>query len=281
MSADRNLYPLNRRALPGTTAAKEEECGAAAPRRPRATAEASRLESVQPCRRTGYKSAGINLHPCGALHIHSWKCGFPRSPIDSCTPLLREAQAELTGEQQKSTHRSEDTTASDYEVRQYEPAKWVATSVKSMDYDSAVSTGFMKLFDYIQGKNEKGMKIEMTAPVTCHVEPGAGPFCESTITVSFYIPSDHQADPPKPSESDSFIENRPEMTVFVRSFGGYSSATKNQEELLTLAENLKRDGKVFDEKVYYTAGYDSPFKLLNRHNEVWLIKRNGNPSNQE
>ncbi|XP_077669244.1 heme-binding protein 2 isoform X3 [Eretmochelys imbricata] len=139
--------------------------------------------------------------------------------------------------------------ASDYEVRQYEPAKWVATSVKSMDYDSAVSTGFMKLFDYIQGKNEKGMKIEMTAPVTCHVEPGAGPFCESTITVSFYIPSDHQADPPKPSESDSFIENRPEMTVFVRSFGGYSSATKNQEELLTLAENLKRDGKVFDEKV--------------------------------
>uniref|UniRef100_A0A452HW11 Uncharacterized protein n=1 Tax=Gopherus agassizii TaxID=38772 RepID=A0A452HW11_9SAUR len=67
----------------------------------------------------------------------------------------------------------------------YEPAKWVATPVKSMDYDSAVSTGFMKLFNYIQG-----MKIEMTAPVTFHVEPGAGPFCESTITVSFYIPSD-------------------------------------------------------------------------------------------
>ncbi|XP_044866822.1 heme-binding protein 2 isoform X2 [Mauremys mutica] len=106
--------------------------------------------------------------------------------------------------------------ASDYEVRQYEPAKWVATPIKSMDYDSAISTGFMKLFNYIQGKNEKGMKIEMTAPVTCHVEPGAGPFCESTITVSFYIPSDHQADPPKPSESDIFIENRPEMIVFVR-----------------------------------------------------------------
>uniref|UniRef100_A0A8C4Y148 Uncharacterized protein n=1 Tax=Gopherus evgoodei TaxID=1825980 RepID=A0A8C4Y148_9SAUR len=53
----------------------------------------------------------------------------------------------------------------------YEPAKCVATPVKSMDYDSAVSTGFMKLFNYIQG-----MKIEMTAPVTFHVEPGAGPF---------------------------------------------------------------------------------------------------------
>uniref|UniRef100_A0A8C0GUA9 Heme binding protein 2 n=1 Tax=Chelonoidis abingdonii TaxID=106734 RepID=A0A8C0GUA9_CHEAB len=140
------------------------------------------------------------------------------------------------------------------------PSKWVATPVKSMDYDSA-------------GKNDKGMKIEMTAPVTCHVERGAGPFCESTITVSFYIPSDikliHLS-----HQSDIFIENRPEMIVLL-SFEGYSSATKNQEEL---AERLKRDGKVFDEKVYYTAGYDSPFKLLNRHNEVWLIKRNGNPS---
>uniref|UniRef100_A0A8C0GWB6 Heme binding protein 2 n=1 Tax=Chelonoidis abingdonii TaxID=106734 RepID=A0A8C0GWB6_CHEAB len=144
-------------------------------------------------------------------------------------------------------------------------SKWVATPVKSMDYDSAQGTvAYLPLI---------GMKIEMTAPVTCHVERGAGPFCESTITVSFYIPSDikliHLS-----HQSDIFIENRPEMIVLL-SFEGYSSATKNQEEL---AERLKRDGKVFDEKVYYTAGYDSPFKLLNRHNEVWLIKRNGNPS---
>ncbi|EMP35149.1 hypothetical protein UY3_07686 [Chelonia mydas] len=32
------------------------------------------------------------------------------SPIDSCTPPLREAQAELTGEWQQLTHLSEDTT---------------------------------------------------------------------------------------------------------------------------------------------------------------------------
>ncbi|CAM2105833.1 unnamed protein product [Caretta caretta] len=31
------------------------------------------------------------------------------SPIDSCTPAPREAQAESTGERQQSTHRSEDT----------------------------------------------------------------------------------------------------------------------------------------------------------------------------
>nr|XP_034964767.1 heme-binding protein 2 isoform X1 [Zootoca vivipara] len=163
--------------------------------------------------------------------------------------------------------------ASDYEIRQYEPAKWVCTSVKTVDWDSAINTGFTKLFNYIKGKNEKGVKIDMTAPVTCYVQPGAGPFCESTTTVSFYVPPQHQANPPKPSEADVFIEMRPAITVFVRSFGGFANAKKNQDEILALAESLKRDGKTFQEKVYYTAGYDSPFKLLNRHNEVWLIRK--------
>ncbi|XP_053145299.1 heme-binding protein 2 isoform X2 [Hemicordylus capensis] len=130
--------------------------------------------------------------------------------------------------------------APDYEIRQYEPAKWVCTSVKTVEWDSAINTGFMKLFNYIKGKNEKAQ---------------------------------HQANPPKPTEPDVFIENRPAITVFVRSFGGFAKAKKNQEEILALAESLKRDGKAFQERVYYSAGYDSPFKLLNRHNEVWLIKR--------
>ncbi|XP_021567153.1 heme-binding protein 2, partial [Carlito syrichta] len=161
-----------------------------------------------------------------------------------------------------------------YEIRHYGPAKWVSTSVESMDWDSAIQTGFTKLNSYIQGKNEKEMKIKMTAPVMSYVEPGSGPFSESTITISLYIPSEQQFDPPRPSESDVFIEDRAEMTVFVRSFDGFSSAQKNQEQLLTLASILREDGKVFDEKVYYTAGYNSPFKLLNRNNEVWLIQKN-------
>ncbi|KAM4694972.1 heme-binding protein 2 [Discoglossus pictus] len=164
--------------------------------------------------------------------------------------------------------------SSDYEIRQYEPAKWVSTAVPSMrDWDSAISTGFMRLFNYIQGNNEKKQKIEMTAPVTTYVEPGAGPACESTITVSFYVPTEQQDDPPKPSEANVFIEQRAQMTVYVRCFGGFTNATKNQEQLLQLSELLKRDGKSFDENVYYTAGYDSPFKLFDRRNEVWLIAK--------
>nr|XP_060609440.1 heme-binding protein 2 [Anolis sagrei ordinatus] len=161
----------------------------------------------------------------------------------------------------------------DYEIRQYEPAKWVSTSVTTMNWDSAINTGFTKLFNYIKGKNDRGETIDMTAPVTCFVQPGAGPFCESTTTVSFYVPSQHQQNPPKPLEAGVFIESRSSIIVFVRSFGGFANAKKNQEEILALAESLRRDGRSFQEKNYYSAGYDSPFKLLNRHNEVWLVKR--------
>ncbi|KAG8582901.1 hypothetical protein GDO81_008219 [Engystomops pustulosus] len=131
----------------------------------------------------------------------------------------------------------------------------------------------MRLFGYIQGNNEKKVKVDMTAPVTTYIEPGAGPSCESTITVSFYIPTEHQDDPPKPSESNVFVTERPETTVYVRCFGGFTNGAKNQEQILQLSESLKRDNKLFNENIYYTAGYDSPFKLLNRHNEVWLIAK--------
>lgn len=62
--------------------------------------------------------------------------------------------------------------------------------------------------------------------------------------------------------------------LLCRSFDGFTSAQKNQEQLLTLASILREDGKVFDEKVFYTAGYSSPFKLLDKNNEVWLIQKN-------
>ncbi|XP_028653062.1 heme-binding protein 2 [Erpetoichthys calabaricus] len=166
-----------------------------------------------------------------------------------------------------------ETQAEDYEVRNYDATKWASTSVSEMDFDSALNKGFMRLFNYIQGNNDKKMKVEMTAPVTCLVQAGEGPFCKSSFTISFYVPEEHQCDPPKPTEADVFIEDRKDMTVFVRTFGGFANAEKYKEELMKLSTSLTRDGQQFEDKMYYTAGYDSPFKIINRRNEVWLIKK--------
>ena len=45
-----------------------------------------------------------------------------------------------------------------------------------------------RLFDYIGGKNEPNVKINMTAPVVTMVEHGDGPFCKSNFTGSFFVP---------------------------------------------------------------------------------------------
>ncbi|XP_077409582.1 heme-binding protein 2 [Vanacampus margaritifer] len=160
----------------------------------------------------------------------------------------------------------------DYQVRTYQAAKWVSTTLSGTSLDEAMRVGFRRLFNYIQGHNHKKAKVEMTAPVTCRVEPGAGPACESRFTVSFFIPKEHRQVPPPPSDPDVFLENREQFTAYVRSYGGFSNETLARDELLKLLESLGRDGVHFAERPYYVAGYDSPFKLLKRTNEVWLLQ---------
>ncbi|KAI4902326.1 hypothetical protein NFI96_020008 [Prochilodus magdalenae] len=167
----------------------------------------------------------------------------------------------------------QDSKGQDYEVRTYQQTNWVSTTVTGTEQDSALGTGFNRLFQYIRGNNEKKVKVEMTAPVTCLINPGEGPTCESSFTVSFYVPEEHQAAPPKPTDPEIFVEDRKELTVFVRTFGGFANTQNTREELLKLSESLTRDGMAFKEAPYYRVGYDSPFKLVNRRNEVWLIKK--------
>lgn len=58
-----------------------------------------------------------------------------------------------------------------------------------------------------------------------------------------------------------------------RSFSGFASTEKYAEEAEVLAKILRNRGQAFHEDFFYTAGYDSPFKLFNRHNEVWYFKK--------
>lgn len=60
-----------------------------------------------------------------------------------------------------------------------------------------LTNGFrlQRLFDYIGGKNEPNVKINMTAPVVTKVEHGDGPFCKSSFEVSFFVPFAEQVPP--------------------------------------------------------------------------------------
>ena len=56
----------------------------------------------------------------------------------------------------------------------------------------------------------------MTAPVTVKILPGAGPNCESTFIVSFYVGQNHKDNPPKPTNPDVYIDHLPEMNLYAR-----------------------------------------------------------------
>ena len=70
------------------------------------------------------------------------------------------------------------------------------------------------------------------------------------------------------------IVELPEMTVFVKSFGGWMDMEKIQQHGMELGKALQKDGVPFDDTQLFTAGYDSPFRLFGRHNEVMFLPKN-------
>ncbi|XP_071795897.1 heme-binding protein 2-like [Asterias amurensis] len=167
-------------------------------------------------------------------------------------------------------HFTSMLTTKDYEFRAYPASKWVSTTIIGADYKSATSEGFDKLFQYISGQNSQKQKIEMTAPVINRVIPGQGPTCADNFTVSFMVPFELQANTPMPTDSTIFMYTLPAHKSYVRSYTGFSDETKFLAEAQALAGALNST-QTYDQSYFYTAGYDSPFNIFNRHNEVWFI----------
>lgn len=137
-----------------------------------------------------------------------------------------------------------------------------------------------RLFDYIQGNNDYQQKIEMTAPVIVQVSPSDGPLCESSFTVSFYVPKQNQPDP-APAKN-LHVQRWDTRYVAVKQLGGYVSDDTVGEEAAELETSLKGTvwGKAIDKSrekggvgstsAYTVAQYNSPFEFLGRVNEIWL-----------
>merc|ERR1712060_76545 len=156
-------------------------------------------------------------------------------------------------------------TSSGLEIRSYPESYWTATTVTGKNMDSAESEAFMRLFRYISGDNERNEKIEMTVPVLASVVPGQGPFCEENFTYHFYLPREFQQDPPKPTDDRVVNMKLPALNVAVSSYSGWS----NEQAVITngraLFETLREKNVAFNSDMFYTAGYDSPFRLIDRH----------------
>ncbi|XP_008314532.1 uncharacterized protein soul5l [Cynoglossus semilaevis] len=159
----------------------------------------------------------------------------------------------------------------EYEVRHYSPTRWVSTDAEAYFMGVGAAMAFRRLFQYITGANDEAIQMEMTAPVLVKIPEETKMWEPAIYTLSFPLPAAYQDKPPAPTCDKLYFTEMPEMDVYVRSYGGWMLSVTSRLHTHRLNKELERVRASFNHSYHYGVGYDSPLKLLNRHNEVWYI----------
>jgi hypothetical protein len=151
----------------------------------------------------------------------------------------------------------------DFEIRIYSPYLMAETYVNAPSYSEAVSTGFVRLANFIFTDNSEGIKMEMTAPVFSQQD-------DFGWKISFLIPSKFNLNTvPRPTDSRINFQHVPRRFVAVVKYTGANSLEKAEQ-------NIQRLTKWVSKKTAYQivsnpsiAQYDSPNTLpFLRRNEI-------------
>ncbi|XP_034043285.1 uncharacterized protein soul5l isoform X2 [Thalassophryne amazonica] len=159
----------------------------------------------------------------------------------------------------------------EYEVRRYTPTRWVSTDAEAYFMGVGAAMAFRRLFQYITGANEGGVQMEMTAPVLVKIPEETKMWEPAIYTLNFPLPAAYQDKPPTPTSDKLYFTEMPEMDVYVRSYGGWMLSVTSRLHAHLLTKELQRVRASYNHTYHYGVGYDSPLKLLNRHNEVWYV----------
>jgi hypothetical protein len=161
-----------------------------------------------------------------------------------------------------------------FDIREYPEAKWTSITVQEVSsLQTAIGTGFQAIFQYISGANSASEKIEMTAPVRVEVLAPQGPYCKANVTTSFFLPWSFQnsSNIPKANNSDVFTQDITDLKVAVLVFPGRPKTDVDiTDQVAKLGALLDTAAIKYNKDVFVYAGYDSPFRVFDRHNEVWL-----------
>merc|ERR1712227_673340 len=131
----------------------------------------------------------------------------------------------------------------DYEERFYPSKMWVCTR------NGGENGGFMKLFGYISGENNRNEKIE---------------------EMCFYMTSSTQTNPPSPDNSDVYLSQKKNMTVFATTAGGYPDHASEADLLKDILQRGRASQVDFSS--YIAMSFDSPMKLINRRTDIMYKK---------
>lgn len=149
----------------------------------------------------------------------------------------------------------------DFEIRFYPSATMAIISSSAQSYKELGSSGFSKLAGYIFGGNKDKKQIGMTTPV--HMNIG-----DSSSTMAFVMPATYSKDNlPLPNNSAVTIHETADEYVAAITFGGFASNEEIKKQSLLLENALKEKHIVYYGPFRFL-GYNPPFQLLNRRNEI-------------
>ncbi|MGB0933282.1 MAG: SOUL family heme-binding protein [Lishizhenia sp.] len=147
-----------------------------------------------------------------------------------------------------------------FEIRVYEPTLFSSVKLSDNTYKDASSKGFSILAGYIFGGNDKQEKIAMTSPVSISLE--------DSMTMMFMVPKEYKQDNlPTPNQSQIQFVEIPEKRMAAIHFGGWANDEKIEKYKQKLITLLEENGLKYTNK-YYFFGYNAPFEVVNRRNEI-------------
>jgi hypothetical protein len=147
-----------------------------------------------------------------------------------------------------------------FEIRQYAPALFSSVTMNADSYESTSSSGFRVLAGYIFGGNEANKSIAMTTPVRMEIGDSS--------KMSFMVPKEYSLENlPKPNNNKIYFEKDSEKIMAAISFGGWANDEKIKTHQDQLAALLAENGFKHKGNFAYL-GYNPPYQILNRKNEV-------------
>lgn len=128
---------------------------------------------------------------------------------------------------------------------------------------------FKSLYQYIIGFNAEFMEIDMTSPVvTKRTIKEAGK--TEDLEMCFYGGSRFDdRSMPAPKKSELYLKEAEEQYVYATRFGGYALSFDDWDAHHQELQKALGDKKFIQDQ-YFTVGYDSPYKIEDRRNEVWV-----------
>ncbi len=155
-----------------------------------------------------------------------------------------------------------------FEIRKYEKALFTSVKLPRNDFKDASSNGFSILAGYIFGGNDKKKKIAMTSPVKMSLQ--------DTITMLFMVPHKLKKETlPLPNDSNIEFKEEIEKTVAAISFGGWVNTQKIDQYKKELINALSSKNISYSNQFFYL-GYNAPYEVFNRKNEIIVELINGN-----